>query len=60
MSEKKSIHLTPENHEFVRKLAYNKHTTIQNEANIIIARKRILYNNQEEEKNNGKNGFKLK
>lgn len=60
MSEKKSIHLTLENHEFVRKLAYNRHTTIQDEANLIIAKKRILYNNQEEEKNNGKNGFRFR
>ena len=48
MDTTKTVILEPENHEFVRELAYNKHSTIQDEVNYIITRKRILYNNQEE------------
>ena len=48
MNDKKSVNLTPENHEFIRKIAYNNRSNIQSELNFIISTERLLHYNHEE------------
>jgi len=40
MNENKTVHLNPNNHDFLRRLAYFNRTSIQSETNKIITEKR--------------------
>jgi len=41
MNNKKTVHLTPENHDFLRKLRYLNNSTIELELDKIVSEKRI-------------------
>ena len=40
MNEKKSVHLIPENHDYLKRLSYINNSSIQFEMNQIISNKR--------------------
>lgn len=42
MKVKKTVHLTPDNHEYIRSLAFVNDSTIETEINQIISKKREL------------------